>query len=111
MCIAEANIGLSLVRRDEPSPEKAQAAESRPCDGPHISLFLQQASSPAIVQAYSAVQAAPKDSTFEQHPQDGTSDADEMEEAREIFGRPGISIMLPEITTTNPAPAERRRCW
>src|SRR5258708_8740780 len=29
-----------------------------------------------------------------------------MEEAREIFGRPGISIMLPAITTTNPAPAE-----
>src|SRR5258708_22994105 len=29
-----------------------------------------------------------------------------MEEARETFGRPGISIMLPAITTTNPAPAE-----
>src|SRR5260370_28861765 len=29
-----------------------------------------------------------------------------IEEAREIFGRPGISIMLPAITTTNPAPAE-----
>src|SRR5216683_315398 len=29
-----------------------------------------------------------------------------MEEAREIFGRPSISIMLPAITTTNPAPAE-----
>src|SRR2546423_2437310 len=26
--------------------------------------------------------------------------------ARETFGRPGISIMFPEITTTNPAPAE-----
>jgi len=29
-----------------------------------------------------------------------------MEEARETFGRPGMSIMLPAITTTNPAPAE-----
>ena len=29
-----------------------------------------------------------------------------MEEARETFGRPGMSIMLPEMTTTNPAPAE-----
>jgi hypothetical protein len=29
-----------------------------------------------------------------------------IEEARETFGRPGISIMLPEITTTKPAPAE-----
>src|SRR5258708_23877005 len=29
-----------------------------------------------------------------------------MEEARETFGRPGISIMLPEITTTKPAPAD-----
>jgi len=29
-----------------------------------------------------------------------------MEEAREIFGRPGMSIMLPEITTTNAAPEE-----
>src|SRR5690348_10561515 len=27
--------------------------------------------------------------------------------ARETFGSPGISIMFPEITTTNPAPAER----
>ncbi len=25
---------------------------------------------------------------------------------RETFGRPGISIMLPEIATINPAPAE-----
>jgi len=29
-----------------------------------------------------------------------------IEEAREIFGSPGISIMLPEITTTNLAPAD-----
>src|SRR6266481_4771438 len=29
-----------------------------------------------------------------------------MEDARETFGRPGMSIMLPEITTTNPAAAE-----
>src|SRR5712664_4338139 len=29
-----------------------------------------------------------------------------MEEARDTLGRPGISIMLPAITTTNPAPAE-----
>jgi hypothetical protein len=55
------------------SPEKAQAAKSRPRDGPDISLFLQQASPPAIVQTYSAVQADPKDSTFEHG---GTSDAE-----------------------------------
>src|ERR1051325_6627488 len=29
-----------------------------------------------------------------------------IEAARETLGRPGISIMLPEITTTKPAPAE-----
>lgn len=58
------------------SPEKAQAAKSRPRDGPDISLFLQQASPPAIVQTYSAVQADPKDSTFEQYQQGGTSDAE-----------------------------------
>src|SRR5437763_1832131 len=29
-----------------------------------------------------------------------------IEAAREIFGRPGISIMLPAIATTKPAPAE-----
>ena len=76
MPIAEATIELSLVRRDDASPEKTQAAESRPRDGPDISLFLQQASPPAIVQTYSAVQADPKDSTFEQYQQGGTSDAE-----------------------------------
>src|SRR5260370_39179702 len=30
-----------------------------------------------------------------------------MVRAREALGRPGISIMLPEMTTRNPAPAER----
>src|ERR1051326_7509074 len=29
-----------------------------------------------------------------------------MPTARETFGNPGMSIMFPEITTTNPAPAE-----
>src|SRR5215467_8341758 len=29
-----------------------------------------------------------------------------IEAARETFGRPGINIILPEITTTKPAPAE-----
>jgi hypothetical protein len=29
-----------------------------------------------------------------------------MGEARETFGKTGISIMFPEITTTNPAPAD-----
>jgi len=61
---------------NDASPEKAQAAKSRPRDGPDIFLFLQQASPPAIVQTYSAVQADPKDSTFERHQQDGTSDAE-----------------------------------
>src|SRR5271170_6536595 len=30
-----------------------------------------------------------------------------MEAVRETFGRPGISMMFPEMTTMNPAPAER----
>src|SRR5579871_1228553 len=30
-----------------------------------------------------------------------------MDAARETLGRPGMSIMLPEMTTTKPAPAER----
>ena len=61
---------------DDASPEKAQAAKGRPRDGPDISLFLQQASPSAIVQTYSAVQADPKDSTFERHQRDGTSDTE-----------------------------------
>ena len=61
---------------DDASPEKAKAAKSRPRDGPDIPLFLQLASSTAIVQTYSAVQADPKDSTFERHQRDGTSDAE-----------------------------------
>ena len=52
-----------------------KSAKSRPRDGPDIPLFLQLATSTAIVQADSAVQAAPKDSTFERYWQDGTSDA------------------------------------
>jgi hypothetical protein len=74
--IAEATIELSLVRRDDASPEKTQAAESRPRDGPDIFLFLQPASPPAIVQTYSTVQAVPKGSTFEHDQQDGTSEAE-----------------------------------
>jgi len=64
------------VRRDDASPEKAQAAKSRPRDSPDIPLFSQQVSPPAMVQTYSTVQADPKDSTFERQQQDGTSDAE-----------------------------------
>ena len=59
------------------------------------------------------MQAAPKDSTFGPQQLDGTSDADDGAAvvhvdggARETFGSPGTSIMLPEIGTTNPPPAE-----
>jgi hypothetical protein len=45
-------------------------------NGPDSSLFLQPAGPLAIVQTYSAVQAVPKGSTFEQYQQDRTSEAE-----------------------------------
>jgi len=75
--IEEATIGLSLVCRESRHPQKkAQATESRPRNGPASSLFLQPAILLAIVQTYSELQAAPKDSTFRTTQQDGTSEAD-----------------------------------
>ncbi len=61
---------------DEASPDNAQAALNHAHNGPDSSLFLQPAGPLAIVQTYSAVQAVPKGSTFEQYQQDRTSEAE-----------------------------------
>ncbi len=98
---------------DDVSPEKAKAAKSRPRDGPDIPLFLQLASSTAIVQTYSAVQADPKDSTFERHRQDGASNADDGAGVVHVdgggagdFWEAGHEHHVAGNHTTNPAPAE-----
>lgn len=81
------------------SPRKATAKSPRR-HSPPSALFSQPASPLAIVQTYSAVQAAPTDSIFEPHqsPESSTPTKEACE--------PGISTMLPETATTNPAPAE-----
>src|ERR1700739_4304577 len=72
--------------------------------GPHFSEFLNRAVS--VQTQFPTRQFRPSLSPSVQIPTISPAASTSTSTARDTFGKPGISIMLPEITTTNPAPEE-----
>src|SRR5215831_16309373 len=60
----------------------------------------------ALSMQRSSFYPSPNDETLPQMPMILPESSTSIDAARETFGSPGISIMLPEIATTKPAPAE-----